>query len=212
MNTRENIQLMFNKYAKRYEQQYMDVAMYHESFDIFCNEIIEKNATVLDVGCGPGNATKYLLSKRSDFTVTGIDLASKMITLAKKNNPTATFKVFNGIQLKALNTRFNAVLAAFFLPYLNKRQVQDFIKNSADVITKNGVLYLSTMEGKNSDSSLQSSSHDKADTIFINYHEAAYIKKSLLQNGFTLIYENRKTYTHRNGTPTTDLILVAKKS
>ncbi len=202
---------MFNKYAERYEQQYMNVAMYHESFDVLCNEVIENNATVLDVGCGPGNATKYLLNKRSDFTVTGIDLAPKMITLAKKNNPTATFKVFDGIQIKALNTTFNAILAAFFLPYLNKSQTLNFIKNSADIIKTKGMLYLSTMEGKNSDSSLQSSSHNKADTIFINYHEAAYIKKSLQQNGFKLIYEDRKKYTHKNGTPTTDLILIAKK-
>lgn len=211
MSNLENIQSMFNKYAERYEQQYMNVAMYHKSFDVFCNEVIEKNALVLDVGCGPGNATKYLLSKRPDLVITGVDLAPKMIALAKKNNPTANFKIFNGTQLKALNITFNGVLAAFFLPYLSKREALSFIKNAAEVINKKGVLYLSTMEGKNSDSSLQSSSHNKADTIFINYHEAAYIKKSLQQNGFELIYEDRKKYTHKNETAITDLIIIAKK-
>ena len=38
-----------------------------------CNLITKDKAKLLEIGCGPGNITKYLLSKRTDFNIFGID-------------------------------------------------------------------------------------------------------------------------------------------
>src|SRR6476660_8726042 len=50
---------LFNKLAKQYQDKYMDVSLYHHSFDIFCRHISKPNAEILELACGPGNITKY---------------------------------------------------------------------------------------------------------------------------------------------------------
>ena len=44
--------------------------------------LLPKKARILDVGCGPGNFTKYFLEK--DFIAKGIDLSTEMIKIARK--------------------------------------------------------------------------------------------------------------------------------
>ena len=52
----------------------------------FCEMIVRHNAQVLDVGCGPGNITKFLLSRLPNLEILGIDVSPNMLDLAKKNN------------------------------------------------------------------------------------------------------------------------------
>ena len=92
---------VFNKLAKAYQDKFMDVSMYHNSLDVFCSFIKTENAEVLELACGPGNITKYLLEKRNDFKLLGTDLAPNMIELAKINNPTAKFELMD---CRALNS------------------------------------------------------------------------------------------------------------
>src|SRR5690349_4144717 len=86
---------IFNKYASEYQEKFMDVTLYTRALKNFCDLISKDNAKVLDIACGPGNVTKYLLSERPDLNVLGIDLAGNMIALARENNPTASFEVMD---------------------------------------------------------------------------------------------------------------------
>lgn len=47
------------------------------------------NVKILEIATGPGNVVKYILCKRPDFKIFGIDLSPNMIELAKQNNPQA---------------------------------------------------------------------------------------------------------------------------
>ena len=76
---------VFNTQAKKYEEQFMNVELYHNALDLFCNHITKDNADILDIACGPGNISKYLLTKRPSFNILGIDLAVNMLSLAKAN-------------------------------------------------------------------------------------------------------------------------------
>ena len=42
------------------------------------------NSKIWEIGCGPGNITKYILSKLPDLNIFGIDIAPNRIELAKK--------------------------------------------------------------------------------------------------------------------------------
>ncbi len=46
---------------------FMNLDLYNDSYDTFCDQVKIKNATILEIGCGPENITKYLLKKRLDF-------------------------------------------------------------------------------------------------------------------------------------------------
>lgn len=197
---------VFDKVAELYQDKFMDVSMYHHSLDLFCENTVE-NATVLEVACGPGNLTKYLLSKRPDLKTLATDLAPKMIELGKANNPTAEFQLLDARKIKQLGRKFDAIVNGFGLPYLSKKETIQFIADSAIILNTGGVIYLSTMEGDNDNSKYVRGS--TGDEVFMNYHEADYLIKNLEKNHFMIIGIQRKEYLYQDQ-PTTDLIIIAK--
>lgn len=199
---------LFNKYATLYQQKYMDVSLYHDTFDIFCENILVTNATVLELACGPGNITSYLLQKRPDFKILATDLSENMIQLAKANNPTAECSIMDCRNILQLGRSVDAVMCGFALPYLAKDEALQLIADSAKIIAKNGVLYISTMEDDYENSGIRKGS--QGDEIYMYFHRADYLTDCLLKNGFELISTLRKQYT-QGDTMVIDLILIAKK-
>lgn len=202
---------MFNKYASSYQEQYMSVDSYKASLNEFCNYFSKKNTSILDVGCGPGNVAQYLLQQHSDFNILGIDIAPNMITLAEKNNPSATFKVMDALSLPKLNTTYDGIVCAFLLPYLSKEQAIEFINSTVNLLKKGGLLYISTMEDLNTNSKFQGASHDKNDQLFINYHEMGYLTHALKEHDLDIVLSTQQEFHQKDGTTTTDLIIIAKK-
>lgn len=200
---------VFNKCANLYEERFMDFDLYNDTFDLFCDSIENQNAAVLELACGPGNITKYLLQQRPDFKILGTDLAPNMIELAQKNNPTATFQLLDCRDSLKLNKTFGGIMCGFGLPYLSKEEAIQLIKDAGNCLNKNGVLYLSTMEDDYGKSGLKKGS--TGDEIFMHYHQEDYLAEALKQNGFKIIALQRKKFPEQNGTYTTDLILIAKK-
>jgi 2-polyprenyl-3-methyl-5-hydroxy-6-metoxy-1,4-benzoquinol methylase len=198
---------VFNKFAKPYADKFMDVSMYKDSFDIFCKKTTPENAEILEIACGPGNITQYLLEKRSDFRLFGIDLAPNMIELAKINNPSAEFEVMDCRKILSIQKKFDGIMCGFCLPYLSKGEALAFIHDAALMLHHGGMLYLSTMEDDNSTSGFRKGS--SGDEIFMNYHEAGYLNTALIENGFDAIETLR--YPSIDGV-TMDLVLIAKKN
>jgi 2-polyprenyl-3-methyl-5-hydroxy-6-metoxy-1,4-benzoquinol methylase len=199
---------IFNKLATGYQDKFMDVSLYHDSLDVFCNSIKKGNPEILELACGPGNITKYLLEKRPDFKILGSDLAPNMIELAKINNPTAHFELMDCRAITSLANKYDGVLCGFGLPYLSKEEAIQFIKDTNQKLNENGILYISTMEDYNSKSGLKTGS--TGDKMYQNFHQADYLTKTLEENNFSIIYLDRKEYIH-NQEKTTDLIIIATK-
>lgn len=206
--TRKAVEV-FNKNANLYQDRFMDFDLYNDTFDFFCESIEKKNAEILELACGPGNITKYISQKRSDFQVLGTDLAPKMIELAQRNNPSAKFQLLDCRDFLKLNRRFDGIMCGFGLPYLSKEEAIHLIKDTAVCLNPNGVLYLSTMEDDYSKSALKKGS--TGDEIFMHYHQEDYLSEALEQNGFKILALQRKKFPEQDGTNTTDLILIAKK-
>lgn len=199
---------IFNKLSKFYQDKFMDVSMYHTSLDVFCNFIKKENAEVLELACGPGNVTKYLLEKRSDFKILGTDLAPNMIELAKINNPTANFEVMDCRSLNCITKYFDGILCGFGLPYLSMDEAIQFINDSSQRLNKDGILYISTMEDDNSKSGYKTGS--TGDTMYQYFHQADYLTQSLEENKLKIIHLERKEYLYNNE-KTVDLIIIAIK-
>ncbi len=200
---------VFNKCANLYQDRFMDFDLYNDTFDLFCETIEKQNADILELACGPGNITKYLLQKRPDFKILGTDLAPNMIELAQKNNPSGNFQLLDCRNFLQLNKTFDGIICGFGLPYLSKQDAIQLIKDSSQCLNHDGVLYLSTMEDDYRKSGLKKGS--TGDEIFIHYHQEDYLSETLIQNGFEIIAKQRKKFPELNGTETTDLILIAKK-
>jgi trans-aconitate methyltransferase len=115
----------WNNIASIYEDKFMKLDLYNDTYDYICNSITKQKAKLLEIGCGPGNITKYLLSQRPDFDIFGIDIAPNMIELAKKNNPTAKFAVMDSRQINRLETKYDGIIGGFCLPYLSHTKVMN---------------------------------------------------------------------------------------
>ena len=202
---------IFDTYAQAYQEKYMDTSLYHHSFDVFCDAIEKQRASILEVGCGPGNITRYLLDKRPNFNVTACDVSNKMLALGKLNNPSATFKELDCREITSLQTKFDGIIAGFCLPYISKEEAIQFIVDAAQSLYANGVLYLSTMEGDYTTSGYVGSSSDGNEKLYTYYHEAAYLLKALRENGFKIVFEDRIINRPSNGKTTTDLFIIGKK-
>ena len=210
MDHTQNSVSIFNKYARIYQDKFMDVSLYHDTFDIFCDSIVKANAHVLELACGPGNITKYLLTKRPDLNILGTDLSENMIALARENNPGASFQVMDSRDLLKLNKKYDAILGGFCLPYLTKEDVFQLINDASKTLSSNGVLYLSTMEDDYNISGLRKSS--EGDEMFMYYHQADYLTTSLLHNDFKIVHISRKTTSMTDGSTVTDLVIIASKN
>lgn len=168
----------WNKVASLYEDKFMDLDLYNNTYNYFC-ELVKDNAKILKIGCGPGNITKYILAKKPNLQILGLDIAPNMITLAKKNNPTASFKIMDGREINNLQVGYDAIICGFYLPYLSKLECASFVKDCNKLLTKNGVLYFSFVDGNpNKSGFITGSSGDK---MYFNYHNLKGIEDVLFK-------------------------------
>ncbi|MCM4151350.1 class I SAM-dependent methyltransferase [Arenibacter sp. N53] len=172
----------WNKIASLYQDKFMDLDLYDKSYDLICKSISTKNARILDIGCGPGNITRYLLSKRPDFNILGIDVAPNMIKLAEKNNPTATFKILDCRQIRELNTLYDGIVCGFCLPFLSPADCTQLIADSQRLLSNNGLLYLSFVEGDPNKSDFKVGSN--GDRVYFHFHKLDTLKKNLTLYSF----------------------------
>lgn len=200
---------IFNKHASLYQTKFMDVSLYHASFDFFCDSIKKHNAEVLELACGPGNITKYLLNKRADLKILGTDLAPNMIELAKQNNPSAKFEVMDCRKINGLHKKFDAIVCGFCLPYLDKEEVLKLFSDAFQLLNSKGVIYISTMEDDYENSGLRKGS--QGDEIFMHYYLENDLSSALIKSGFQITYTDRVKSEMTDGNTVTNLILIAEK-
>lgn len=199
----------WNKIASLYEEIFMDMELYTDTYTIFCNELIQKKPAILEIGCGPGNITKHVISKIPDCNVLGIDIAPNMISLAKKNNPTAKFKVMDGRKINTISSKFDGIISGFYLPYLSQLDCLNFIKDCSSLLNINGVLYISFVEGDPKDSGYQTGS--TGDEIYFNYHHLNNLKKELIQHDFAILKVIHKQYSKKDRATEIHTIIIAEQ-
>lgn len=199
---------VFNEHAGIYQQKYMDQQHYAQSLDLMLSHL-STNAEILDLGCGPGNITRYLLRRRPDLKILGIDLSENMICLAKENNPAASFEKMDIRNLHLLMQKFDAIICGFCLPYLGSKEAAALIGHAARLLKKNGISYLSTMEGNYRKSGYHESS--TGSRLFIRLYDEKYLSGLLRENDLEVMDVNRVVYFNFEGSPTTDLVIVARK-
>ena len=201
---------MFGEYVTEYVGRFMDLNLYKDTFDEFA-KMLPNKATLLELGCGPGNVVKYLHSKRNDLDILGIDLAQGMIEEAKKQNPGVRFELMDIRAIGQLKQPFNAVIAAFCLPYIAYDDVPTLFENIRDLTLDKALVYVSFMEGKRERSGFEKTSFTGEKEIYINYHDPSEIERLLEKNGFLVKKRFTKDYPEPDGSTTTDVILITEK-
>ena len=198
----------WDKLAKRYQESFMDMDMYDDSYDAFCDLARKPGAHIFEIGCGPGNITRYLLSKRPDFRIDAIDVAPGMIELARQNVPAAHFTVMDCRDLHRFSGIYDGILCGFCMPYLSGEDCESLIRESARLLAPGGIWYGSVIEDDYSNSRYETSS-DGQHKMFVYYYREEDLKKMLKTAGLDTLTVFKKEFTKRNGIRSTHLILLA---
>jgi 2-polyprenyl-3-methyl-5-hydroxy-6-metoxy-1,4-benzoquinol methylase len=202
----------YNKCAVAFQNKFMDMDLYHRSYDLLCERISFANPRILEIASGPGNITRYLLSQRPGFDILAIDLAEKMVELATKNVPGVEFRVMDCRDILLLAEKFDAIVCGFCMPYLTNEECAKLIADMAQLLKPGGIVYFSTMEGDESRSGFETTSFSGGNEVYVHYHQSNYLKEQLVKSGFKNIELIVQEYPEPDGTTTNDLIFIASRS
>lgn len=187
----------------------MDVDLYNDTYNRFCELVGKHGASIFEIGCGPGNITKYLSAKRPDFQIEAIDMAPNMIELAKANNPGVLFRVLDCRDIGRLSSKYDAIIAGFCMPYLSKDDNAEFLQNCARLLNKGGIFYFSTIKGDYANSGFVAAS--TGDRCYVYYYAEDDLRHALAQNNFEVLEMYNKQFPKADGTVSEELIFIVRK-
>lgn len=173
---------VFDTNALKYENKFMHLELYNATYDALLQNL-KPGSAILELGCGPGNITRYLLDKRPDLKILATDFSEKMVELATKNLPEAEVLRLDAKEILSLNRKFDAVVCGFIAPYFSREELQKLIADCAAVSNGEAVLYISCIEGEYEKSGWMASSDGKV-SAFVHYYSANDIGGMLAQAGF----------------------------
>ena len=173
----------WNKLATLYQDKFMNLDLYNDTYDKFLKLVKKQQGlNILEIGCGPGNICKYLLTKNSELKISGIDMSSNMIELAQRNNPSAQFLEMDIREISSLKNEYDAIICGFCMPYLSQSDCINLIANCKNLLKNSGTLYLSFVEGDYSKSGYQVGS--SGDKMYFYYHPLDLLQETLKAHCF----------------------------
>jgi ubiquinone/menaquinone biosynthesis C-methylase UbiE len=107
----------------------------------FASENKEKGM-MADVGCGPGQTTKYL-SDLGVTAITGIDLSDDMIAQAKRQFPNIAFETGNMLAIDKPDQSFGSMLGFYAIVHFKKHELEQFFAEAHRVLKPSGQLLIS---------------------------------------------------------------------
>ena len=197
----------FDKYAKPYQEKFATFEPYAKTYEKL-SALIEDGASILDVACGPANISHYLLGHHPKLSVHGTDLAPSMLSLARAAIPSGSFELRDSRDIISIGKSFDAVIAGFCVPYLDKGEVAKFVSDARSMLRAGGILYLSTMAGDYADSGCQEP--DREDRVFTYFYNEEFLQDLLIRHGFEILELERKAYPQEGRADTTDLFFYAR--
>lgn len=107
-----------------------------------------KNAKILDIGCGFGNLLKAF-NEAGYKNLTGIDISKKQIVKAKELNPDISFFCTDLITyLKNEINKFDLITAFDVIEHLDKEEALNTLQLIYNALNENGQLIIQTPNGE----------------------------------------------------------------
>jgi ubiquinone/menaquinone biosynthesis C-methylase UbiE len=129
----------------RPSQRFEDVDGFFTSNYLFASRFV-RNKVVLDVGCGWGYGTEFLIKKGAQQVI-GVDVDDNVIHQCLKLRKTEVglqFYVMSATALNFMDNTFDVVTAFEVIEHLDSESQKKFLNQVVRVLKKKGILLLST--------------------------------------------------------------------
>lgn len=140
-----NLRSTYNKIAEDWHKNHQQDDWWVEGTDKFVS-FLKTNSIVLDVGCGGGTKTKYLIDK--GLNIIGIDFSEKMIEIAKREVPKAEFRVLDLWDIENLKENFDGIFMQTVLLHFPKKEIKDILNRMVKKLKIGGYLYIAVKKIK----------------------------------------------------------------
>lgn len=195
----------YNKIAQEYDEEFGNDYSDTPYVDKFLNYLEGKK--VLDIGCGVGNLTKYIMDK--GFNVEGIDLSKEMLNIAKQKYSDIKFYEMNMKEI-TLRKKYDGIMLAYSLFHLTKKEVIEVLPKYYDLLNSNGKILLILQYGQGErivDEPLK-----EGLKIFINYYSQDEIIEILKNNSFKILYTDLKKSESEFELGNDKLVIICQKT
>lgn len=180
---------MVEKYAKKFN----DFALLPER-ETFIS-LLPKFARVLDAGCGPGRDCEYFVSQK--YSVTGVDFSEKLLEIARKRIPQATFYKQDLRSLRFPSQSFDGVWACASLLHLKRYEVPMVLGKFFQLLKPDGILFIMVKEGSGEEDIAEELSFHLS--RYFTYFQQEELKKLVKDSGFEVI--KQYAYNEKNRRP-----------
>jgi ubiquinone/menaquinone biosynthesis C-methylase UbiE len=211
MNAFDNSVKKFNEFASEYANRFMNIDAYIDSIEHFCSSLNIDSPKILELACGPGNVTRYLRQRFPNSKIIAIDLAPNMIEIAKEYLNDVDFKLMDVRDISKFNETFDLIMCSFCLPFLSGVDAEKLISDGYKLLNKNGKVYISMMEGDESNAGYEKTSFSGESEIYFNYHRQSDLENMFTRSGLIIDYFKQQEYKESDGTILTDMIFIGIK-
>lgn len=171
---------VYDKIAGIYQDTFDEPTDFIEEFV----EMVPRNSSILDAGCGVGTDSAFLHSK--GFHVVGLDLSPGMIKIARKRHPDIEFRLEDLREPKFPDRSFAGIIGSFSLIHIPKKDVPGTLNKYNKLLKEQGVLFL-TLQGGRSEELFVDEPYKPGEKTFLNIFSEAEIKKELEKTGFVIV-------------------------
>ena len=185
-----NLKDTYNRIAKDWQRDHKQDTWWIDGVDKFIS-FLKPNGAVLDVGCGAGEKSKYLINK--GLNVTGIDFSEKMIEIARREVPGGRFFVADIKDTKTVTGMFDGIFMQAVLLHIPKNEVMAVLEKLNRKLKSSGCIYIAVKEKRLGGFEEEVKKEDDCGypyERFFSYFGIDEIKEYLKRLGMRVVYEN----------------------
>lgn len=178
---------VFDNMANEYVEYFGDDWEFIKEINEFASSF-DKEDKILDLGCGSGYITNYLVEK--GLNATGIDFSSEMIKIAKKKYPKLNFLLddFLNIEKHFDENSIDGLIAIYSLYFIPKEQFEEMLKSLSKVLKNGGLFLFVTQIGTGEDyiTTPLMTENDIKEELYVNYYMKDELEEVLNRNNFNV--------------------------
>jgi len=197
---------IYDKIAEKYSKKFDNIGS--EKDLVFQNTFLSYlkfNSYVVDIGCGTGFTAGYFTKK--NMRVEGLDLASNMIAIAKRNYPQIPFTVADMREFSP-KEKADAVWAGYSLFHFEQKDFEKTIKQVKTYLKPNGIFGLVMQEGEGELE--RDEPFLPGEKIYLHLYTEERLKSILRRYDFKIVEQKRKIPLYPNEFPYNKLFLIVK--
>jgi len=184
-----DLRATYDRIAEDWHNDHRDDDWWAGGTDAF-TPLIKPGGLVLDVGCGGGRKSRYLIEQ--GFRVVGIDFSEKMIEIAKREVPSGEFHALDLRDAKTLGRMFYGIFMQAVLLHIPRADAGTVIEEMAELLTPGGCLYIAVKErrpGQTEEALVQENDYGYSYERFFSYFTLDEIIAYMQGAGLVSIFE-----------------------